>query len=595
MFVFLIVNFTYNFRDYGIKSIDNKATVLAKTIEHALTTQMKTGVIDQREIFLERLEDLPTINNIWLSRSQKVIDMYGKGHNNEIAKDSIDREVLRTGIEKKVISEKMFSSSTYRITIPYKATSSGPINCMQCHTNAKDGDTLGAITITIPVDDSKQTGITILIHTTIITLFLVLFIGFLINYLISPFLKLFDSIKKVMSKAQKGDYSYRVKEVNNKDARDVTLWVNTLLEKLEVTLGNIDSRISIFLTNEKREEKDPLINVKNTVDRLANVYKFRKTIEHDENLEDIYKRLASMLKINLEINNFNFIEADTVTGKLENVYLSNEEFCDTKNHPCRADKTNTIIDSADFKDVCKACSTNDLNYICIPHAISNDIDLIVAIYTKDQEESIKVRKKIPYINDYVDAAKTVIISNKLMNILEKNARTDALTQLYNRKHLEEQIPKITSQSNRVGTSFGVLMLDIDHFKMVNDTYGHDVGDNAIKIVAQTLIENTRTSDIVIRYGGEEFIVLLYNCEEEYLYEVCEKIRKAFLEKEISAGQTTINKTVSIGASIFPKDNKDLNTCIKYADLALYKAKKTGRNKVVLFTDDLKPKEPDYII
>lgn len=587
----MLVNFTYNFRDYGIKSIDNKAEILAKTVEHALTTQMQTGVISRRELFLEQLVDLPNINEIWLSRGQKVIDVYGTGHNNETPRDEIDEEVLRTGLTKKIMDENVFTNSTYRITIPYKATSQGPINCMQCHYNAHEGDTLGAISIVIPVDESKKSGINMIFHTTFISLVLIFIIGFLINKLVSPFLVVFDSIKKVMSKAQEGDYSHRVVDVKNKDAKDVTKWVNTLLEKLENTLGNIDSRISIFLTNEKSIEKDPLINVKNTVDRLANVYKFRKTIEHDETLEDIYNRLASVLKYDLKIDNFNLVEADTITGELNNVYVSKKIYCDTKNFKCRADQTNTIVDSTkEFQDVCKACQTNEMNYVCIPHSISNELDLIVAIYTDTKKEAEDIRKNIPYINDFIDATKTVIISKKLMNILEKNARTDPLTNLYNRKHLEEQVPKITSQANRTGTTFGVLMLDIDHFKMVNDTYGHDVGDIAIKIVAQTLEENTRTSDIIIRFGGEEFIVLLHNCEEEYVYEVSEKIRKAFLNKEIDTGKDTIKKTVSIGASIFPKSNKDLNTCIKYADIALYEAKNSGRNKVVMFRPELLEKE-----
>lgn len=590
MFIFMVVNFTYNFRDYGIKSIDNKATILAKTVEHSLTTQMKAGVIDQRELFLNQLEDLPNINQIWLSRGHKVIEMYGKGFNNEVPRDEIDKEVLETGKAVKVINEKLFSNSTYRITIPYQATSKGVINCMECHTNAKEGDTLGAITITIAVDDSKQMGINTVLDTTAIALVLIVAIGFLINYLISPFLKIFDSIKKVMSKAQKGDYSYRVLDVNNKDAKDVILWVNTLLEKLETTLGNIDSKISIFLSNKQIEENDPLINVKNTVDRLSDVYKFRKTIEHDDTLEEIYSRLASMIKRNLQIENFNILEADTRTGEVKNVYISNKVYCDIQ-AGCRADKTNDIVDSTQFENVCAACKIGeDLNYFCIPYSISNDLDLIISIYTSSEEETAKVRENIAYVDDYVDAAKTVIISNKLMNILERNARTDPLTNLYNRKHLEEQIPKISSQSKRTNTSFGVLMLDIDHFKMVNDTYGHDVGDVAIKIVAQTLVENTRESDIVIRFGGEEFIVLLHNCDEEKIQSVAEKIRLAFLDKEIPAGNTTIKKTMSIGAAMFPKDDKSLEVCIKNADLALYEAKNTGRNRTVIFTPELLNKE-----
>ncbi|MGM0518819.1 MAG: GGDEF domain-containing protein [Campylobacterota bacterium] len=586
MFILMIVNFTYNFREYGIKNIDNKATILAKTVEHALTTQMQTGVIDQREMFLKQLEDLPNIDKIWLSRGHKVIDMYGKGFNNEVPRDDIDKKVLKTGEEIKIINENIFSNSTYRITIPYKATKKGAINCLECHTNSNEGDTLGAITITIPVDDSKQMGISTVLNTTAIALIVIFVIGFLINYLISPFLKLFVSIKQVMSKAQNGNYSHRVINIkNNKDAQDVSSWVNTLLEKLESTLNDIDSKISIFLSNKQEVNTDPLINVQNTINRLSSVYKFRKTIEHDDNSEEIYKRLANIIRDILEVDEFNIIEANTRTGKKTIVYKTKNFYCDTKSI-CRADKTNEIVDSSQFKNICKSCQNDDLNYICIPYSISNDLDLVISIYTKHESQNQKIREKVPLIKDYIDGAKPVIISNKLMNILEKNAKTDPLTGLYNRKFLDEESNKIIEQAKRARISYGILMLDIDHFKIVNDTYGHDVGDNAIKIVAQTLNENTRTSDIVVRFGGEEFIILLYNCNKDYLIDVADKIRIAFMEKEIPAGNETITKTMSIGCSIFPTNSNDIQTCIKYADTALYKAKQTGRNKTVLYTEDL---------
>ena len=127
------------------------------------------------------------------------------------------------------------------------------------------------------------------------------------------------------------------------------------------------------------------------------------------------------------------------------------------------------------------------------------------------------------------------------------------------------------------------MIDIDFFKKVNDTYGHDIGDKAIQIVAQTLNENTRNSDTIIRYGGEEFIVLLHNCDESSVVSVAEKIRTAFMKKNIPVTPTTtINKTLSIGACVFPKDSIDLKECIKNADIALYEAKNSGRNKTVIF-------------
>ncbi|MAD42954.1 MAG: GGDEF domain-containing protein [Arcobacter sp.] len=590
MFIFMILNFTYNFRDYGIKNIDNKAVVLAKTIEHSLTNQMLNDVIDKREIFLKQLEDLPNINKIWLTRQQKVIELYGNGLNNQTIKDEIDKRVLNTGISEKHLNESLFSNSTYRITIPYKATSTGAIDCMACHTNAKEGDTLGAISIIFPIDDVKQTGITTIINTTIIALVLIIAIGFLINYLISPFLMLFDSIKKVMGKAQNGDYSKRIEPSKNKEAQDVSLWINVLLEKLQTALDNIDSKISIFLSAEETKTKDPLINAENIIDRISAIYKFRKTIEHDEEIGDIYKRLAFIIKSNLNVENINILEANTKNGKLNYVYVDKKDFCDIKNVACRADKTNEIVDSSQFEDICTSCKVKDSNYLCIPYSISNDLDLIISIYPNNSSEIPALRENINFIKDYVEASKTVIISYKLMEILKENAITDPLTKLYNRKHLEDQMPKITAQANRASISFGILMLDIDHFKMVNDTYGHDIGDIAIKRIATTLKENTRNSDIIVRFGGEEFLVLLYNCKEENLIETSEKIRIEFSQQKIPAGDDIISKTISIGTSMFPQDNKDLLKCIKYSDTALYEAKNTGRNKTVRYTNILNKKE-----
>lgn len=589
MFLLLTIDIVYNYRDYGIKTIEDKAKSISKTVEHALTSQMQSGVIDDRELFLNQLEDIPNIDKIWLSRGQKVIEMYGKGLNNESAQDEIDKKVLETGKEISVVNDNLFSQSSYRITIPYIATNKGLIDCMKCHTNAKEGDTLGAITIQMSIDDAKEMGIKTVLNTVIIALVLMLLIIILLNFIISPFLSLFDSIKKVMNKAQKGDYSYRVREGKVKEAKDVSLWINGLLEKLEITLEAIDSKISIFLSeNQKITHNDHLINVKNTVDRLSDVYKFRKTIEYDETVDDIYKRLAQVLILKLDINEFNFFEANTVTGEINTVHVENEILCDLFNTGCRADKTNTIIDSTQFKNICSSCINGDnMNYFCIPFSISNELDLVISIYTKTKAQTKKVKEMIPYIKDYVDASKTVIISKKLMNILERNAQTDPLTGLYNRKYLDDAISKITSQANRSGTSFGVLLLDIDYFKMVNDTYGHDIGDNAIKIVAQTLIENIRESDIAIRFGGEEFLVLLYNCDEKNILKVAEKIRVNFSKKEIPTGGTTnLQKTMSIGTSMYPQDSSKLEECIKYSDLALYKAKKSGRNKVIRFDSSL---------
>lgn len=585
MFIILIANILFNFRTYGLQSVENKAKAVAETIKHSLTSHMVNGVIDNRDLFLSQIKKLGNIDEIWLARAPAVIKQFGEGYNNETARDDIDSYVINTGIEQSVVNDSIFGKSTYRITIPYVGTKQGRINCLQCH-NAKEGETLGAISISMSVDDIKDIGMRTVGNTILIAFILVSFILLFVNRLIGPFLTVFDSIKVVMQKAKEGNYSHRIADVKGKESKDVAKWVNGHLEKLETTLEDIENRISDFLVHQKRLHNDPLIDVKRTVSRLSDIYRFRKTIEHDERTNEVFERLAHILREKFKLKDFNFIEADTTRKNTKIVYVEKEIHCNAQ-EGCRADRTNTIVDSCQFEKMCdKFNHDTNKEYICIPYSISNDMDFIVSIVVDSKEEYECVKECVPYIQDYIEVAKPEIVSKNLMAMLEESARTDALTGLYNRKYLEESVAKIISQAKRTNISYGILMADIDFFKMVNDTYGHDIGDDAIRIIGQTLIENTRDSDIVIRYGGEEFIVLLYNCDDKYIKEVAEKIRIAFSKKQIPVGNNSITKTISIGASIFPTHTESFWQCVKYADIALYHAKDTGRNKVVVFDKSL---------
>lgn len=585
LFIILTANILFNFRDYGLKSIEQKAQTVAETVKHSLTSHMINGVIDNRGLFLNQIKELENIDKLWIVRGQSVIDQYGKGHIDESPRDEIDQKVLMSGKETKEIKENIFGESSFRITIPYIASSMGSIDCTSCH-EAKVGDTLGAITMVMNMNDLKATGSDTIRNTLIIAFVLITFILLFVNKLIGPYIRVFDSIKYVMKKAQEGDYSKRVNEESNLQSKEVAISINSFLKKLEITLENIENKVDEFLTVAKKEKhQDPLIEVENTVTRLADIYRFRKTIEHDESLDDVYSRISDILRNKFGLNDFNFIEADTTKKLVKVAYIEKALHCDTQ-RGCRADRTNTLVDSCQFKSLCNNVTDDEHQHLCIPYSISNDLDFILNINLGTKKACENSRELLPHIQDYIDAAKPEIVSKKLMEILEKSARTDALTGLYNRKFLEESVDKIVNQAKRANISYGVLMADIDYFKMINDTYGHDIGDEAIKIVASTLIENVRNSDFVIRYGGEEFVVLLYNCDAEYILEIAEKIRIAFSSRKITANSITFSKTISIGAAIYPDTADSFWKCIKYADMALYYAKEHGRNQVKLFDESL---------
>ncbi|NNG15890.1 MAG: diguanylate cyclase [Gemmatimonadales bacterium] len=171
--------------------------------------------------------------------------------------------------------------------------------------------------------------------------------------------------------------------------------------------------------------------------------------------------------------------------------------------------------------------------------------------------------------------------------LERLSITDGLTMLYNRRHIMEILTQEARRSRRQGYPLSVLMIDVDSFKLFNDTHGHLAGDEALKQVSSMLLESTRDVDFVARYGGEEFLVMLRDTEIDGAVHVAERIRSCVEEKPINVGGTEAHVTVSIGAAALPKKSDDPEVVIGNADAAMYQAKRSGRNRVVR-DGDVKP-------
>ncbi len=165
------------------------------------------------------------------------------------------------------------------------------------------------------------------------------------------------------------------------------------------------------------------------------------------------------------------------------------------------------------------------------------------------------------------------------------ASTDPLTGLFNRRQFELMANAQVSLAKRHETSYCILMLDIDHFKKVNDTYGHDAGDEVLKYIALILKTSLRESDILARYGGEEFILFLPHTSPTEGWHVAERLRTSVEQSNIFANEKTLNVTISLGLSNSLDSNLPL--VIKEADTALYESKTTGRNKTTLYTPNMK--------
>jgi len=158
------------------------------------------------------------------------------------------------------------------------------------------------------------------------------------------------------------------------------------------------------------------------------------------------------------------------------------------------------------------------------------------------------------------------------------SRTDSLTQLNNRGHWEERLVEEFSRIKRYCETSSVVMFDIDHFKNVNDTYGHPAGDEVIRTVSGLLRESLRESDVAGRYGGEEFGIILTNTDAEAAFVFCERLRGRIEASCVLHEGREINITVSFGVSEFKHDTEDHQAWIEQADQALYAAKESGRNQ-----------------
>lgn len=192
--------------------------------------------------------------------------------------------------------------------------------------------------------------------------------------------------------------------------------------------------------------------------------------------------------------------------------------------------------------------------------------------------------EIAYLSkSFVKMAKSIKQSQQTLEqkVLERTKEleilsiTDKLTGLLNRMKIDEKIENELERFNRYGKSFGLIFVDIDHFKPVNDTYGHQVGDDVLREFANILQSNARKTDTVGRWGGEEFIILCIEINQKFLEELAEKIRKIVENYHF---KTVGNKTASFGITLC-KENETLEQIVDRADKAMYKAKQNGRNRV----------------
>jgi diguanylate cyclase (GGDEF)-like protein len=180
------------------------------------------------------------------------------------------------------------------------------------------------------------------------------------------------------------------------------------------------------------------------------------------------------------------------------------------------------------------------------------------------------------IDDTVTQAAPVLANMKNLAIAEAQASTDSLTGLANRRSVQDTVRRMVAQSARTGAPLAVLAIDIDHFKRINDRFGHDRGDDVLAAFAQTLSSTLRASDFAGRQGGEEFVALLPDTDLSGAMTAAENLRAAVEAMDVLGGDPV---TASFGVAVMPEDGSEGQALLRQADRALYAAKANGRNRV----------------
>lgn len=389
-------------------------------------------------------------------------------------------------------------------------------------------------------------------------------------------------------------YSKRIRDELN-EMRNVVntmmhLWSDFLF-KIENLLADADVLRSFAYQHKKLS----LDHVSTFLEQMAKVANFGRDLQGARDEEEVYQQLAFVLEKEFSVDYYLMLGVNRRDNTMR-VLVDNrsaEDLCIKEVHVnadyCRAKRVGEVVYSYNNNLLCPHFNIDHSEYhrFCIPMVMGGSVGVILSFMApKKQLEARK--KQITLMRKYLDESAPILNSLRLLKLLRSQTLKDPLTQCYNRRFLEDYLNQYEPLAKRNKSEIGLFMLDLDFFKAVNDEHGHQAGDQLLKDVVEIIRDQIRESDLLVRFGGEEFLIILLEVKNSGSSEnVAEKIRLA-VERyhfKVSDG-TVLRKTVSIGVAVFPEDGDSISQVIKYADVALYQAKQTGRNKVVRFQPEM---------
>ena len=644
----------YAFREFSINTATEHLRTAAEITRVHLTEAMITGVIDQREGFLRRVAEVQNLKSIRIVRAPVVNQQYGLEQKGEYLPDDIERNVLRTGRAEFGTFDNS-GELIFRGTIPYIANNKGNPNCLQCH-QTQHGAVLGAITMTMPVTALRHNAI-VTVTTIIGTVLVALVVLFgLLFFMLRPISNTASAIEHAVQDAVEGNFRNVLEKQTNDEIGQIASDMNRLLKFLDTGLNKINGYVSQLVVRKQKPGENLLLATIEMVENMTQVSQYKIAIEEDDSKLSVYRRLIANINDRFfqGKGEFSIYEVSNDNTELHPISFDEDantscRWCEQKiladPQSCRVFHSARIIDGITQPNICynfrqagliglrddeeidaidlrqqlvheqlqhrlrgiapervaqkdhpvtreNSKTANAYYPLCYPILKSGTVGSIVQLVVKDADKE-RVLEVLPYIRAYLSETAPVLEVHRLMETLKESTLRDPMTDLNNRRFLEGYIDTITANVRRKQTHVAILMLDLDHFKMVNDTYGHDAGDAVLKALANVIKFSVRASDIVIRYGGEEFMVVLQETSISHAFCVAEKIRSAVQAMQINHGGVVLQKTISIGIADFPGNSNTFWQAVKFADVALYHAKEAGRNRVLQFKTEMWSDTQEY--
>ena len=477
---------------------------------------------------------------------------------------------------------------------------------MQCH-NVPEGAINGAVTLGFSLENMRHSEIIAIGPFILLLLIFGPTLAYFLKRLFRPMVETAEDLKSVVSRAEKGDFGGRISTTSTDEIGEIAIQTNSLMETLDHSIGKISSRIgSLGEHGQRKDDQNMLSHTVAIVDEMVGAALFKQAIENDLNLDETYARLRRVLRDHFDLSRFTYYQIEDEKRNLKAVFVEgleeeSELWCDAEilvnGEACRAKRTAACVSSVGDSLICGSFCGNgkgkgELVHVCVPMMLSGRAGGVLQIVLAEEEaDSFSDIAQMAQI--YLNEASPVIETRQLMNSLKETAMRDPMTGLYNRRFIEDYIEVLSASTIREKTTLGVMMCDVDFFKQVNDNYGHDVGDLVIKALADLLTKAVRTSDMVIRFGGEEFLVLLPNTDADGCMLLAERIRLAMQEMTFQTPQGPLKKTLSVGISLFSEESDGFWAAVKHADLALYQAKEGGRNKSLMFNPEMGGGKGEY--